>query len=97
MASTLLPAADPGLVFWLLAPLHVIGLISVVLTRLPHSHRVHTLCHHSFVACLIFVACATLLTIVTRSNWWVWSGTIFSIMAVGATAEWGRPVEAAGF
>ena len=97
MASTLLPAADPGLIFWLLAPLHVIGLISVVLTRLPHSHRVHSICHHSFVACLIVVACATLLTIVTRSNWWVWSGTTFSIMAVGATFDLGQAVRAPGF
>ena len=90
-------AADPGLIFWLLAPLHILGLASVLLTRLPLSHRLHAFCHHGFVLCLIIVACATLLTIVTRNNWWVWSGTTFSVMAVGATAEWGRAVHATGF
>ena len=90
-------AADPGLIFWLLAALHVLGLISVLLTRLPLCHRVHALCHHGFVLFLVLVAGATLLTIVTRNGWWVWSGTTFSIMAVGATAEWGRAVHATGF
>jgi len=90
-------AADPGLIFWILAPLHVLGLISVLLTRLPLCHRVHALCHHGFVLFLFIVAGATLLTIMTRNNWWVWSGTTFSIMAVGATAEWGRAVQASGF
>src|SRR6478672_5830732 len=88
----LLSAADPGLLFWLLASLHVVGLISVLLTRLPQSHRVHALCHHGFLACLFLVAGATLFTILAQSHWWVWSGTTFSIMAVGATAEWGRAV-----
>lgn len=89
--------ADPGLIFWLLAPLHILGLASVLLTRMPLSHRVHAFCHHGFILCLFIVAGATLLTIVTRNNWWVWSGTTFSIMAVGATAEWGRAVQATGF
>jgi len=92
-----LVSANPGLIFWLLAPLHVLGLASIIRTRMPHSHRVHSLCHHGFVACLFFVACATLFTILTHNSWWVWSGTTFSIMAVGATAEWGRAVHATGF
>jgi hypothetical protein len=92
-----LPAADPGLIFWLLAPLHIIGLLSVLLTRLPWSSRVHALCHHGFLACLFIVAGATMLTILVQSHWWVWSGTTFSIMAVGATAEWGRAIQAARF
>jgi len=94
---TSLAAPDPGLVFWLLAPLHAIGLVSILLTRLPRSHRIHGLCHHGFFACLLLVACATMLTIVMRSPWWVWSGTTFSIMAVGATAEWGQTAKAPGF
>ena len=83
-------AADPGLLFWLLAALHVAGLATMFFTRLPTSHLVHTICHHGFFACLIFVAAATLFTIVTKSNWWVWSGTTFSIMAVGISAELGQ-------
>jgi hypothetical protein len=97
MASVSLAAADPGLLFWLLAPLHVVGLVSVLLTRLPQSHRVHGLCHRGFLACLFIVAGATMFTILTQSHWWVWSGTTFSIMAVGATAEWGEAARAPGF
>jgi hypothetical protein len=97
MPSVSISAADPGLIFWLLALVHVVGLASMLLTRLPQSHRIHALCHHGFIACLIFVAAATMFTILTRSNWWVWSGTTFSLMAVGATAELGRAAHITGF
>lgn len=80
-------AADPALLFWLLALLHVAGLASMFFARLPRGHRLHALCHHGFFACLLFVAVVTMVTIVTRSNWWVWSGTTFSLMAVGVTAD----------
>jgi hypothetical protein len=94
---SLLSTADPGLLFWLLAALHVVGLATMFFARLPRSHRLHTICHHGFFACLIIVAGATLFTIVTQSNWWVWSGTTFSLMAVGATAELGHAAHATGF
>jgi|SRR5262245_620016 len=97
MAPASFPVADPALLFWSLALVHVMGLASMLMARLPQSHRVHALCHRGFIACLIVVAAATMFTIIAQSNWWVWSGTIFSIMAVGATAEWGQPAEAAGF
>jgi hypothetical protein len=83
-------AADPALLFWSLAAIHIAGLVSMLLARLPRSHRAHTLCHNGFFACLLFVGVVTMLTILTRSNWWVWSGTTFSLMAVGATADLGR-------
>ena len=83
-------AADPALLFWSLAFVHIAGLVTMLLARLPRSHRVHALCHHGFFACLLFVGAVTMLTILTRSNWWVWSGTTFSLMAVGATADLGR-------
>jgi len=92
-----LAAADPGLLFWPLAALHLVGLASMFLIRLPHSHRVHALCHRGFLACLLFVAGATMFTILTQNYWWVWSGTTFSIMAVGATAEWGDAARTPGF
>lgn len=91
MTSVWLSAADPGLLFWILAALHVAGLASTFLGRLPHSKRRLALCHCGFLACLVCVAAATLVTIVARSDWWVWSGTIFSIMAVGGTADFGSP------
>ena len=89
MASVMLPAADPGLLFWIVAALHVAGLASTFLARLPRSQRGLALCHCGFLACMLCVAGATLLTIITRSDWWVWSGTIFSVMAVGGTADLG--------
>src|SRR2546425_3093768 len=61
-------AADPALLFWSLAVVHIAGLVSMLLARLPRSHRVHALCHHSFFACLLFVGAVTMLTILTRSN-----------------------------
>lgn len=94
---SLLLAADSALLFWSLAALHIIGLVSMLFARLPRSHRLHVLCHHGFFACLLFVGVVTMLTILTRSNWWVWSGTTFSLMAVGATAELGQAAHMRGF
>jgi hypothetical protein len=67
----------------------LLGLASTFLARLPRSQRGLALCHGGFLACLVVVAGATLITILTRSDWWVWSGTVFSVMAVAATADLG--------
>lgn len=90
-------AAGPGLLFWLALVVHIIGLASTFLARLPHSRRGHVVCHGGFLTCLILVASATFCTILARSDWWVWSGTVFSIMAVGGTAELGSAARVAGF
>jgi hypothetical protein len=87
---------DSGLVFWLLAALHLLGLASMFLSRLPLSHRRHGLCQHLFLACLVFVGLATIGTICFQHNGWVWSGTTFSLMAVGATVELGNAARATG-
>jgi len=89
--------ADPGLLFWLLAALHFVGLTSMFLSRLPHSHRVQAYCQPVFLLCLVFVGVATFITICCQSNCWVWSGTTFSLMAVGATADLGQAARASGF
>ena len=86
--------ADPGIVFWLLAALHLVGLTSMFLSRLPHSQRVHSLCQNVFLLSLVFVGAATMFTICVQSNCWVWSGTTFSLMAVGATADLGQAARA---
>ena len=90
------PPLTPGLVFWLLAGLHLCGLASMFLSRLPHSHRVHAMFQHVFLGCLVFVGLATMVTICVQSNCWVWSGTTFSLMAVGATADLGQPARPPG-
>ena len=94
---SLLSAADSALLFWSLAVLHIVGLVSIFFARLPRSHRLHVFYHRGFFACLLFVGVVTMLTILTRSNWWVWSGTTFSLMAVGATAELGQAARMQGF
>jgi hypothetical protein len=97
MAIDSLPAADPGLLFWLLALVNFVGLASTFLARLPQSHYTHVFCHRAFLGCLVFVGLATMFTICTQHNGWVWSGTTFSIMAVGATFDLGQAVRAPGF
>jgi hypothetical protein len=85
---------DPGLIFWLLAGLHLLGLATMFLSRLPHSHRVHFLIWHLFLASFVIVGIATVLAISAGNNYWVWSGTVFSMMAVGSTVELGQPTQA---
>jgi hypothetical protein len=87
-------AADPGLVFWLLTALHLVGLGSMLLARLPQTHRVQSLSQRVFLLMLVFVGAATFVTICVQNNCWVWSGTTFSLMAVGATADLGQAARA---
>ena len=94
MAS--LPAADPGLLFWLFATLHFAGLASMFLARLPQGKRGHAVGQLVFFTCLFVVGMATMYTIVMQHHAWVWSGTTFSLMAVGGTIELGS-ARAAGF
>jgi hypothetical protein len=88
--------ADPGLVFWLLAVLHFVGLTSMFLSRLPHSHRMQAFSQHIFLTSLVIVGVATFVTICVQSTCWVWTGTTFSIMAVGATADLGTAARTSG-
>jgi hypothetical protein len=91
-----LPAADPGLLFWLFAVLHFAGLASMFLVRLPRAKRGHLIGQLVFLCCLVIVGVATMFTIVVQHHAWVWSGTTFSLMAVGGTIELGSG-RAAGF
>jgi len=92
-----LPAADPGLLFWLFAALHFAGLASMFLARLPQAKRGHALGQLVFLSCLMIVGLATMFTIVTQHHCWVWSGTTFSLMAVGGTFDFGHAAKAPGF
>ena len=56
MAS--LPAADPGLLFWLLAALHFAGLASMFLARLPQGKRGYAVGQRVFFTCLFVVGMA---------------------------------------
>jgi hypothetical protein len=89
--------ASPALVFWILVVVHAAGLASMFLARVQRVKAGLALCQSGFFACLFFVAAATLFTIVTRNDWWVWSGTVFSVMAVGATFHLEPAAQAPGF
>lgn len=80
---------DAGLSFGLMAGLHVVGLASMFLARLDQSQSRHQLFHKLFLMCLVGVGLATTIAICNRSNCWVLSGSLFSLMAVGATADFG--------
>jgi hypothetical protein len=89
--------ASPALVFWILVVVHAAGLASMFLARVQRVKVGQAVCQSGFFACLLFVAAATLFTIVTRNDWWVWSGTVFSVMAVGATFHLEPAAQAPGF
>ena len=89
--------ADHGLIFWLLAALHLAGLASMLLARLPQSPGLQAWFQPAFLACLLFVGLATLFTICVQHDCWAWSSTVFSMMAVGATVDLSPGARAAGF
>jgi hypothetical protein len=91
-------AADSALGFWLLAGLHLVGVASIFLARLPRaSRRQEELFQRLFLACLVAVGLVTMFTIVAQHSFWVWSGTTFSAMAVGATLDLGSAPRTTGF
>jgi hypothetical protein len=89
--------ASPALVFWFLVAVHAAGLASLFLARAHRLKVGRAFCQSGFFACLLFVAAATLFTIITQNDLWVWSGTVFSVMAVGATVDLGPAARASGF
>ena len=91
-------AAHSALVFWLLAALHITGVASIFLARLPRaSRRQEELFQHFFLLCLVAVGLATMFTILAQHGFWVWSGTTFAAMAVGATLDLGSASRTTGF
>jgi hypothetical protein len=82
--------ADPVVFFWAVLALQVIGLSSMLLARMPHASWLHTCCRHIFIVCLVVGGVATIYAMGSKSDCWAWCGTMFSIMAVGGTADLGR-------
>ncbi len=81
--------ADP--VFcWCLFAIQVVGLVSMVLARMPNYSALHCFCRTCFLACLVLVGLATIGTALDcQTSCWAWCATIFSMMAVGAAADFG--------
>ena len=78
-------------IFWILAAMQLTGLTSTLLARLSEGHRHQSICQTFFLANLTLVGGATIMALVLGCNFWLFSGTTVSIMAVGATLEVSRP------
>lgn len=83
--------ADP-VFLWCALVIQMVGLVSMVLARMPHSSAVHSICRAFFFCCLVLVGLTTVLAMGCHSSCWAWFGTVFSIMAVGASADLGTAV-----
>jgi len=89
--------ADPGVFFWTVLALQVVGLASMFLARLPHPTFLHICCRRLFVVCLVVVGLATIYAMGLQCSTWAWCGTTFSLMAVGGTMDLGGASRIAGF
>jgi hypothetical protein len=93
----MLDFTDP-VMFWSMVALQLVGLASVVLARLRcQCPFKSTVCRVLFFGCLLGVAVATMFAIQAGSGSWAWSGTTFSLMAVGATLDMRGTMPATGF
>ncbi|ADB17259.1 hypothetical protein Psta_2590 [Pirellula staleyi DSM 6068] len=87
-------AADPTF-FALTLALQLTGLVSIFLARIQHASH-HKYCQAFFVLCLIGMGLATVAAIGMNHGSWAWCGTTFSIMAVGATFDFGSSASWSG-
>lgn len=90
------PLADP-LVFWGVLGLQTLGLMSMVLIRMPQAMHLHSCCRMLFFACMFIVGLATIYAMGCHSSCWAWYGTTFSLMAVGGTVDLGSAARVEAF
>lgn len=89
--------ADP-IVCWCLFAIQLVGLLCMLLARMPSHSSLHCFCRRCFLGCLVVVGLATILTATDcHSSCWAWCATIFSMMAVGAAADFGSAASAPTF
>jgi hypothetical protein len=89
--------ADPVLC-WCLFAIQVLGIVSMLLARMPATTSLHSLCRTCFLGCLVVVGLATIgASIDCQSSSWAWCATVFSMMAVGAAADLGGAASTPGF
>ena len=81
--------ADP--VFcWCVFAIQVVGLVSMLLARMPAYSALHCFCRTCFFGCLVAAGLATIgMAVDCHTSCWAWCATIFSMMAVGAAADLG--------
>jgi hypothetical protein len=78
---------DHPLMFWLMACIPVIGLFSLALTRVGENTTACLACRCIFVACLLLVGMATMLSVVSGLGQWAVGGATLSVMVVGSTLD----------
>jgi hypothetical protein len=84
-------------VFWSLAAVQILGLVSCVLTRLVEATRVASSSRHLFLASLLVVCGATIAAMYCNSICWISCGATLSIMSVGATIDIRGRIETTAF
>jgi hypothetical protein len=84
-------------VFWSLALVQILGLISCVATRLVEATRAASSSRHLFLASLFVVCGATIAAMYCNSICWVSCGATLSIMSVGATIDIRGQIEPSAF
>lgn len=89
--------ADPVFA-WCLFGIQVLGLVCMVLARMPASSLLHSTCRICFFGCLVAVGLTTLAaSLDCHASCWAWCATIFSMMAVGAAADLGGAASTSAF
>lgn len=89
------PSQD--VVFWSLAAIQILGLISCVLTRLVEATRAASSTRRLFAASLLIVCAATMAAMYCNSICWVSCGATLSIMSLGATIDFRGQIEPTAF
>jgi len=90
-------AHDHDVVFWSLAAIQLLGLVTCFATRLVEATRHASPCRHLFVVSLIAVGGATMAAMYCGSSCWVSCGATLSLMSVGATIDFRGQIESSAF
>ncbi len=81
---------EAQLVFWSLASIQLIGLLSACLARLSEGSVRQVACQRFFLACLLLVGLGTIASLTLIPAYWVASGTTLSLMVLAATCDFRR-------
>ncbi len=80
---------DPAGLFWCLAAIHFVGLLSACLTRLSEGSSGHARFQRVFVGCLALAGLATLASLALGPNLCMVSGATLVITVLTATWDVG--------
>jgi hypothetical protein len=84
-------------VFAIAITVQLVGLLSVVLTRLSERSAAQALCQHVFLASLVIVGAIAVIAIWYDISCWAICATTLPLMAVGATIDLHRSPQYSAF